>query len=254
MVAVYNYSLGSTSKSGKPPLESGMEHFFPTCENNFMFGPAILGNKSTWKRTANFLTVLHFKYYSLKISQTQTRFFYVWRRQSPGRVSATTFLNEEQTEVTGGSVEWIRVSPPPAAGHLIQCRVQCERSYTKGALSSWWLPDSSPCLCLCLPLMNTFNWAITLTTVSSGLRTGLKEESKVGTVEVLQLPGRRRREAIWLETTQKVCLCFHQYASCLNSKNKKVLMEVSSSQVLNNYLNANHVWTKKMELSWQGPQ
>lgn len=67
MVVVYNYSLSSTSKSGKPLLESGMERFFPTCENNLLFGPAISGNQCTWKGKANFLTLLHFKHQSLKI-------------------------------------------------------------------------------------------------------------------------------------------------------------------------------------------
>jgi hypothetical protein len=67
MVIVYNYSLSSTSKSGKPPLDSGVERFFLMCENNLLLGPAICGNESTWEGTANFPTLLHFKHHSLKM-------------------------------------------------------------------------------------------------------------------------------------------------------------------------------------------
>lgn len=60
IVVVYNCSLSSTSKSGKPPLEIGIERFFPTCENNFMLGPTISGNKNSWEGVENFLTLPHF--------------------------------------------------------------------------------------------------------------------------------------------------------------------------------------------------
>lgn len=160
------------------------------------------------------------------------------------------FPNKEQMEETGGSRTHIWVCQPP----LIQCHVRCAVSYTNRSTQQVMAPrhgSVSLCwsVCVSLPFYShspsdththtqIHTWAILFNNCTTRIKTVLKKNISVGTFKVLHLPRRRRREAIWLEKTQKICL--KQEVWYLNPKNKKVTTELSSSWVLNKYFKANN--------------
>ena len=167
-------------------------------------------------------------YVNLQLSQNKNLYSFlkrdiqIWRLQNPRTVFTPTVPSKEQTEVTGGvckvDLSLLFLQQLPTSWSDV-CNLN---STTRaGALGRWRAPDMALGLYLYLihPLshslthinihMSYFIW----TTTPIRIKTILKKNTDVRTFQVLQLPGRHRKEVIssekvyrnWLSLIFKPC-------------------------------------------------